>query len=285
MKKKILASVLSATLIASAFSPLAASAISRTYYSYNNSYSGSTKYNIVYHNTSYGSTTRSYGYNSPEKTTFKFGNSNTYTTNWNKTSVNLYDYFNNKTTTPSQEDTNNYPANNTETTKESIEQNSPQSSYNDTVNNDVADTNPTVETKPSNGVSDSIRQFETEVVRLVNIERQKAGLSPLKENTELSRVARIKSQDMRDKGYFSHTSPTYGSPFDMMKEFGINYMAAGENIAKGQRSPESVVNAWMNSDGHRRNILSSNYTEIGVGYAVDSNGTTYWTQMFIKPRS
>ena len=127
------------------------------------------------------------------------------------------------------------------------------------------------------------REFEKEVVRLVNVERQKNGLSPLKENWQLSRVARYKSNDMKNKGYFSHTSPTYGSPFDMMKNFGISYSYAGENIAKGQRSPQQVMNGWMNSSGHRANILSANFTEIGVGYTVDQKGTTYWTQMFIKP--
>lgn len=126
--------------------------------------------------------------------------------------------------------------------------------------------------------------FEKEVVRLVNVERAKNGLQPLKENWELSRVARYKSMDMRDKGYFSHTSPTYGSPFDMMKSFGISYSTAGENIAMGQKTPADVMKGWMNSPGHRQNILSPSYTEIGVGYAVNSKGSTYWTQMFIKPR-
>ncbi|MFT9493438.1 SafA/ExsA family spore coat assembly protein [Anaerosolibacter sp.] len=126
--------------------------------------------------------------------------------------------------------------------------------------------------------------FEKEVVRLVNVERAKNGLQPLKENWELSRVARYKSMDMRDKGYFSHTSPTYGSPFDMMKSFGIPYSTAGENIAMGQKTPADVMKGWMNSEGHRKNILSPSYTEIGVGYAVNSKGSTYWTQMFIKPR-
>lgn len=127
--------------------------------------------------------------------------------------------------------------------------------------------------------------FEKEVVRLVNVERAKNGLKPLKENWELSRVARYKSIDMRDKGYFSHTSPTYGSPFDMMKNFGISYSTAGENIAMGQKTPADVMKGWMNSEGHRANILSPNFTEIGVGYAVNSKGGTYWTQMFMKPRS
>lgn len=127
------------------------------------------------------------------------------------------------------------------------------------------------------------RAFELEVVRLVNVERANNGLKPLTENWELSRVARYKSSDMRDRGYFSHTSPTYGSPFDMMKNFGIRYTAAGENIAMGQRSAAEVMNGWMNSPGHKANILNANYTQIGVGYAVNSNGTPYWTQMFIRP--
>ena len=81
---------------------------------------------------------------------------------------------------------------------------------------------------------------------------------------------------MRDQGYFSHTSPTYGSPFSMMQSLGITYRSAGENIAKGYATAEAVVNAWMASDGHRANILSTRYTSMGIGY-VDG----YWTQWFI----
>lgn len=129
----------------------------------------------------------------------------------------------------------------------------------------------------------SIKALESEVVRLVNLERSKNGLQPLKENWELSRVARYKSQDMANKNYFSHTSPTYGSPFRMMESFGIRYSAAGENIAKGQKTPQAVMTAWMNSPGHRSNILSPSYTQIGVGLAKNKSGNAYWTQMFIKP--
>ena len=125
------------------------------------------------------------------------------------------------------------------------------------------------------------KQLEKEVVTLVNQERAKQGLAPLKENWELSRVARYKSGDMADNNYFSHTSPTYGSPFNMMKNFGIKYMAAGENIAMGQPTAASVMNAWMNSPGHKANILGKNFTEIGVGVARNNNGTIYWTQQFI----
>ena len=124
----------------------------------------------------------------------------------------------------------------------------------------------------------SVLNFEREVVRLVNVERTKAGLKELTYDWELSRVARIKSQDMKDNKYFSHNSPTYGSPFDMMKSFGIRYRSAGENIARGQATPQAVVNAWMNSSGHRANILNPSFTHIGVGYVASGR---YWTQMFV----
>lgn len=125
------------------------------------------------------------------------------------------------------------------------------------------------------------KNFENQVIQLTNQERAKYGLKPLKANWELSRVARYKCMDMRDRNYFSHTSPTYGSPFTMIKNFGISYRAAAENIAAGQTTPQQVVQAWMNSEGHRRNILNPNYTEIGVGYAAGGSMRHYWTQMFI----
>lgn len=129
-------------------------------------------------------------------------------------------------------------------------------------------------------VTDStVRAYETEVIRLVNEIRVQNGLKELTEDWELSRVARYKSQDMKDNNYFSHTSPVYGSPFEMIKNFGISYRSAAENIAKGQSTPQAVVNSWMNSSGHRANILNSSYTKIGVGYVADGK---YWTQMFIR---
>lgn len=124
----------------------------------------------------------------------------------------------------------------------------------------------------------SLNAFEKEVVELTNKERAKQGLKALSVDSKLSKSARAKSQDMKDKNYFSHTSPTYGSPFDQMKQFGITYKSAGENIAQGQRSPQEVVTAWMNSEGHRANILNKSYTHIGVGYVKSGN---YWTQQFI----
>ncbi|SFB08283.1 MULTISPECIES: SafA/ExsA family spore coat assembly protein [unclassified Bacillus (in: firmicutes)] len=129
---------------------------------------------------------------------------------------------------------------------------------------------------------DAVKSVEHQVIQLTNQERAKYGLKPLVADWELSRVARYKSNDMRDKNYFSHTSPTYGDPFTMMKNFGIHYNAAGENIAAGQTTAASVVQAWMNSPGHRKNILSQSYTHIGVGYAQGGSQRYYWTQMFIS---
>ena len=98
-------------------------------------------------------------------------------------------------------------------------------------------------------------------------------------DSKLMNSARQKSTEMASKEYFSHTSPTYGSPFDQMKSNGISYRSAAENIAMGQRSAEEVVKGWMESPGHRQNILTPGFTHIGIGY--DKNGN-YWTQQFIQ---
>ena len=130
------------------------------------------------------------------------------------------------------------------------------------------------------GTVSSVNSMEKQVASLTNSERKAAGLGSLTLDSQLSKLARMKAEDMAKKGYFSHTSPTYGSAFDMMKKYGVSYRTAGENIAKGQKTPEAVMNGWMNSSGHRANILSSAYTHIGVGYAKDSKGNTYWVQIF-----
>ncbi|MDF2558162.1 MAG: safA [Bacillales bacterium] len=126
---------------------------------------------------------------------------------------------------------------------------------------------------------DELKAIEREVIHLTNVKRQQNGLPPLYENWELSRCARYKSNDMAAKGYFSHQSPTYGSPFDMMKHFGISYRSAGENIAKGQQTAAAVVESWYNSPGHRANMLSRSFNQIGVGYNATQK---VWTQMFIQ---
>lgn len=125
---------------------------------------------------------------------------------------------------------------------------------------------------------DATKNIEVQVQQLVNQERSKAGLQPLQMDWELQRTARVKACDMAQKGYFSHTSPTYGSPFDMMKQFGISYKTAGENIAQGQRTAAEVMQSWMNSQGHRENILKRDFSHIGVGYCEQGNN---WVQMFI----
>jgi uncharacterized YkwD family protein len=129
--------------------------------------------------------------------------------------------------------------------------------------------------------NDRLTRFEQQVLRLTNRERQKAGLSPCAgTNSNLNRSARAKSEDMADLNYFSHDSPNYGDPFTMMRNFGVQYQSAGENIAMGQRTPEQVVKAWMDSPGHRANIMNGSYDYLGVGYVL-KNGNAYWTQQFI----
>lgn len=150
-------------------------------------------------------------------------------------------------------------------------------------NNNTENNSGSTEEKPSttpNTNNSDFASYQQQVLELVNKERSKNGLSPLTLDYSLSNVATKKSQDMINKNYFDHTSPTYGSPFDMMNKFGISYRTAGENIAMGQTTPQQVMNSWMNSEGHRKNILNPNFTELGVGIA--SNGSSlYWTQMFI----
>lgn len=124
------------------------------------------------------------------------------------------------------------------------------------------------------------QSWEEQVTALVNQHRSEAGLQPLTHDAQLSDVARVKSAEMRDRNYFSHQSPTYGSPFDMMQQFGIQYRSAGENIAAGQTSPQAVVQAWMDSPGHRANILNASYTKIGVGFVEGGSYGYYWTQLF-----
>lgn len=128
--------------------------------------------------------------------------------------------------------------------------------------------------------SGTMSSDESRILQLCNAERSKAGVSPLKANNDLTKLARMKSQDMVNKNYFSHQSPTYGSPFDMMKNYGISYMYAGENIAMNQTADKAFT-AWMNSEGHRKNILNPNFTEIGVGIAGKGGGSNLYTQEFI----
>ncbi len=133
-------------------------------------------------------------------------------------------------------------------------------------------------TTTNNG--NSLTADEKEVFDLINAKRTAAGLFALKIDAELQNVARAKAEDMVKNNYFSHTSPTYGSPFDMMKSFGVSYKTAGENIA-GNSSNTGAVNAWMNSEGHKANILNSSFNYTGVAVVKSSKYGKIFVQMFI----
>ena len=194
----------------------------------------------------------------------------------------------NKPTTPNTG--NNNSNNNTNSGSNSnVENNNNSNSNSNSGHINIGSNNNTGNSNNSNSnsnssnqqVTDNFSAYRKEVVRLVNIERAKYGISPLKENTSVDNIATKKCEDMVKNNYFDHRSPTYGSPFDMMRQFGVKFSTAGENIAMGQTSPQEVVNAWMNSQGHRKNILNGNFTQIGIGVAKNSRGQLYWSQMFI----
>ncbi len=126
----------------------------------------------------------------------------------------------------------------------------------------------------------SMNSDELEVFNLINQQRANNGLPNLKVDSEVQRVARIKAQDMVNNNYFAHESPTYGTPFNMLKSFKISYKTAGENIA-GNSSNQGAVNAWMNSSGHKANILNSSYNYTGIGVVSSNKYGKIYVQMFI----
>ena len=132
----------------------------------------------------------------------------------------------------------------------------------------------------STSTSSGMNSDEQEVFNLINKQRTNNGLPALKIDEEVQKVARIKAEDMVTNNYFSHQSPTYGSPFDMLKSFKISYKSAGENIAANS-SNTGAVNAWMNSSGHRANILSSNYNYTGIGVVSSPKYGKIYVQQFI----
>lgn len=131
----------------------------------------------------------------------------------------------------------------------------------------------TTETPDSENLS-----FAEQVVKLVNEERTKAGLKEVTLDTNIETAALVRAKEIEKS--FSHTRPDGRHFSTALREQNVNYKGAGENIAWGQSSPEAVMNAWMNSEGHRANILNPNYTKIGVGYYQNAKGTNYWTQLF-----
>ena len=129
-------------------------------------------------------------------------------------------------------------------------------------------------------VTTAMNSDEKEVFDLINKQRTNNGLSALKEDAEVQKVARIKAQDMVSNNYFAHESPTYGTPFQMLKNFKISYKTAGENIAVNS-SNSSAVTAWMNSSGHKANILNSNFNYTGIGVVSSNKYGKIYVQMFI----
>lgn len=166
----------------------------------------------------------------------------------------------------------NLPENKPETTPPSEDTNTPESKPETTPPSE--DTN-TPENKPE---ADKELTFAEQVVELVNQERTKAGLSAVTLDQNIASAALVRAKEIETS--FSHTRPN-GSKFSTaLTEQGVTFKGAGENIAWGQKSPEAVIQAWMNSEGHRANILNKNFTKIGVGYYQNAAGHNFWTQLF-----
>lgn len=163
---------------------------------------------------------------------------------------------------------NNKPGDNN--TEESLPET--ESPDNETSDNETPD-NETPEDSTSHA-------YVKQVVNLVNAERAREGLSPLTIDTKVQAAAQVRAVECEQS--FSHTRPNGSSFVTALKEQNVSYKSAGENIAWGQRSPEEVVNAWMNSSGHRANIMNPNFTTIGVGYYQNARGTNYWCQLFTR---
>ena len=183
------------------------------------------------------------------------------------------------TKTNNNDNTNNSNVNSNNNTNTNANTNVNNNNNNNNSNNNT-NNNSTNNTNNNNTNNDSLQYFKNEVLRLVNIERAKEGLCSLTMDSKLSKVAQIKSQEMVDYNYFAHNSPVSGTPFELMKSHGITYKVAGENLAKAYSNPEDVVKAWMDSAGHRKNIMNPRFTHLGMGIAKTSSGVHYWAQMF-----
>ena len=146
--------------------------------------------------------------------------------------------------------------------------------------NTGTNTNTNTNTGTNQTTTSNLSADEQEVFNLINNQRTQNGLSALKIDSEVQKVARIKAQDMVNNNYFSHTSPTYGSPFDMLKSYKVSYNTAGENIA-GNSSNSGAVNAWMNSSGHRASILNKSFNYTGIGVVNSPKYGKVYVQMFI----
>ncbi len=147
----------------------------------------------------------------------------------------------------------------------------------DIPNTDDSNTDNSQTQKPNTPGTETLSYAE-QVVQLVNKEREKAGLSTLTMDADITAAANVRAKEIVQK--FSHTRPDGSNFGTVLKEQGVSFKGSGENIAWGQKSPEQVMNAWMNSDGHRANILNKNFKNIGVGYYQNEKGVNYWVQLF-----
>jgi uncharacterized YkwD family protein len=151
-----------------------------------------------------------------------------------------------------------------------------------TQGNTTSSTAPKTPTAQTN--SSTLTSQEQQMLNLINQARAQNNAPPLQADMQVTNVARVKAQDMIDNNYFSHNSPKYGNPFDMMKSFGISYVEAGENIA-GNQNVQNAHNALMNSPGHRKNILNPAFTHIGLGIKSGGPYGNMFSQMFVsKPK-
>ncbi|WP_366923384.1 CAP domain-containing protein [Metallumcola ferriviriculae] len=148
---------------------------------------------------------------------------------------------------------------------------------------DIVQREQPAETNNASNLNGTLAQDEAQMLSLVNAARKEAGVAPLQMDSELVKLARMKSRDMIAKGYFAHQSPTYGSPFDMMREYGVEFGYAGENLA-GAPNVGTAHKNLMNSPGHRANILNTNFTHIGIGIIDGGPYGKMYTQMFISKR-
>lgn len=128
--------------------------------------------------------------------------------------------------------------------------------------------------------------FQAQLLQLLNAERQKIGAPPLRISSQLAQAAQRHADDMANNNFLSHEGSDGSTMESRIQETGYAFSAIAENVAGGQPTPESVIQTWLNSSGHRRNMLNPEYTEIGIGYATNSSSqyTHYWTQVFGTPR-
>jgi len=191
----------------------------------------------------------------------------------------------NKPSTPTKEPAVTTPVATAAPTMTPAPTQEPQATAKPTANPTVKPTmKPTATKAPSSGddyTTNSITAQEQTAWNLLNSDRIANGLPALTFDAELSRIARVKSQDMRDNHYFAHESPTYGNVRDMLRHFGYSFTGAGENIAHHANVTKAQA-AFMSSEGHRRNILSTAWTKAGIGIAYDAQGYIYLTQIFAR---